>query len=142
MNSNQNAVEFAEKNENTYIDGTSYSNTYIDGTSYSNTYIDGKSYIDTNKSDDPMLNEYDPYIGTYLYNIFYSRNKVDPELYNQNYTNRYNELKSMYCPKHWAPSIFAHKIRIPKTHNICPVTQASEDFWKMYHELEINKKLD
>ncbi len=103
MNSNLNAVALEEKNENayidgksysnTYIDGKSYSNTYIDGKSYSNTYIDGKSYSNTNelyKSDDPMLNEYDAYIGTYLYNIFYSRNKVDPELYNQKYTNQYN----------------------------------------------------
>jgi hypothetical protein len=128
MNSNLNAVALAENNENTYIDGKSDSNTYIDGKSDSNT---NELY----KSDDPMLNEYDAYIETYLYNIFYSRNKVDPELYNQKYTNRYNELKSMYCPKHWAPSIFSHKIRILKTHNICPVTQASEDFWKMYHEL-------
>jgi hypothetical protein len=132
MNSWQNSV--AENNNSTYIDDISEKLSKMNIIE-----SDANELYDT---DDKILNEYDSYIGTYLYNIFYSKNKVDPELYIQKYTMKYNELKSIYCPKHWAPSIFSHKIRIPKTYNICPVTQATQDFWKMYQELEINKKLD
>jgi hypothetical protein len=82
--------------------------------------------------DDFMLQELDPFTGKYLYMIYYSKNTVDPEEYNQKYTTQYNILKAEHCPKHWAPSIFAKQLRIPLSYNVCPVLQATDDFWKNY----------
>lgn len=90
------------------------------------------------RSDDDMLNEYDRYLGKYLHMIYYSKNLVNPEEYIRKYTLQYNELLRINCPKHFAPFIFANKIRIPKTWDICPVTQATSDFWKIFKKYKTN----